>query len=150
MLDAFSRKIVGWTMANHLRANLVLDALDMAIGQRRPRAVIHRSDQGSQYTSLAFGKRCEEAGVRPSVGSVGDAYDNVMCESFFSTLKAELLARRRFRSHAKARMACFSYIEGWYNPHRRHSALGYVSPVTFERSRTPPARPTPEPAAIPC
>ena len=150
MLGAFSRKIVGWTMANHLRTDLVLDALDMAIGQRRPRAVIHHSDQGSQYTSLAFGKRCEEAGVRPSVGSVGDAYDNAMCESFFSTLEAELLARRRFRSHAEARMACFSYIEGWYNPNRRHSALGYVSPVAFERSRTPPAIPTPDPAAIPC
>ena len=112
VLDAFSRKIVGWTMANHLRTELVLDALDIAVGQRRPREVIHHSDQGSQYTSLAFGKRCQEAGVRPSVGSVGDAYDNAMCESFFSTLEAELLARRRFRNHAEARMACFSYIEG--------------------------------------
>lgn len=150
VLDAFSRKIVGWTMANHLRTELVLDALDMAIGQRRPRAVIHHSDQGSQYTSLAFGKRCKEAGVRPSVGSVGDAYDNAMCESFFSTLEAELLARRRFKSHAEARMACFSYIEGWYNPHRRHSALGYVSPVAFERSRTPSSTTIPAPASIPC
>ena len=151
VLDAFSRKVVGWTMANHLRTELVLDALDMAVGQRRPREVIHHSDQGSQYTSLAFGKRCEEAGIRPSVGSVGDAYDNAMCESFFSTLEAELLARRRFMSHAEAKMACFSYIEGWYNPHRRHSALGYVSPITFERGMTrSKVTATIAPAAIPC
>jgi putative transposase len=98
VLDAWSRKVVGWAMANHLRAGLVLDALDMAVGQRRPAGVIHHSDQGSQYTSLAFGKRCEEAGVRPSMGSVGDAYDNALCESFFATLECELLARRRFAS----------------------------------------------------
>ena len=99
-------------MANHLRAELVLDAMEMAIGQRRPSNVIHHSDQGSQYTSLAFGKRCREAGVRPSMGSVGDAYDNAMCESFFATLECELLDRRRFASQAEARMACFSFIEG--------------------------------------
>ena len=151
VLDAFSLKIVGWTMASHLRTELVLDALDLAVGQRRPRSVIHHSDQGSQYTSLAFGKRCEEAGVRPSVGSVGDAYDNAMCESFFSTLEAELLARRRFKSHAEARMACFSYIEGWYNPHRRHSALGYVSPIAFERDRARSQdAPITAPASLPC
>src|ERR1700731_4581978 len=97
VLDAWSRKIVGWAMANHLRAELVLDAMEMAVGQRRPKDVIHHSDQGSQYTSVAFGKRCGEAGVRPSMGSVGDAYDNAMAESFFSTLEAELLSRRRFR-----------------------------------------------------
>ena len=90
VLDAWSRKIVGWSMANHLRAELVLEALEMAIGQRRPNSVIHHSDQGSQYTSLAFGNRCREAGVRPSMGSVGDAYDNAMCESFFATLECEL------------------------------------------------------------
>jgi len=132
VLDVWSRKVVGWAMANHLRAELVLDALEMAVGQRRPRNVIHHSDQGSQYTSLAFGKRCGEAGVRPSMGSVGDAYDNAMCESFFSTLEAELLSRRRFASQAEARMACFSYIEGWYNPVRLHSGLGYRSPMTYE------------------
>src|SRR4029077_20917847 len=88
VLDAWSRKIVGWAMANHLRAELVLDAMEMAVGQRRPTDVIHHSDQGSQYTSVAFGKRCGEAGVRPSMGSVGDAYDNAMAESFFSTLEA--------------------------------------------------------------
>jgi putative transposase len=115
ILDAWSRKIVGWSMANHLRTELVLDALEMAIGQRRPGDVIHHSDQGSQYTSLAFGKRCREARVRPSMGSVGDAYDNAMCESFFATLECELLDRRRFASLAEAKMACFSFIEGWYN-----------------------------------
>jgi putative transposase len=119
-------------MAAHLRAELVVDALEMAIGQRRPGDVIHHSDQGSQYTSLAFGKRCKEAGVRPSMGSVGDAYDNAMCESFFATLECELLDRRRFASQAEARMTCFSFIEGWYNPVRLHSALGYRSPMAYE------------------
>lgn len=133
VLDAWSRKIVGWAMANHLRAELVLDALEMAVGQRRPRDVIHHSDQGSQYTSLAFGGRCREAGVRPSMGSVGDAYDNAMCESFFSTLECELLARRRFVSQAEAKIACFSYIEGFYNPVRLHSALGYLSPIAYQQ-----------------
>jgi putative transposase len=132
VLDAWSRKIVGWSMANHLRTELVLGALDMAIGQRRPANVIHHSDQGSQYTSLAFGRRCLEAGVRPSMGSVGDAYDNAMCESFFATLECELLERRRFASQAEAKMACFSFIEGWYNPVRLHSALGYRSPMAYE------------------
>ena len=132
VLDAWSRKIVGWAMANHLRAELVLDALEMAIGQRRPRGVILHSDQGSQYTSLAFGMRCKETGVRPSMGSVGDAYDNAMAESFFASLECELLDRRRFSSQAEARMACFSYIEGFYNPRRLHSALGYRSPISYE------------------
>ena len=93
----------------------------------------HHSDQGSQYTSLAFGKRCKEAGVRPSMGSVGDAYDNALCESFFATLECELLERRRFASQVEARMACFSFIEGFYNPTRRHSALGYRSPICYEQ-----------------
>ncbi len=134
VLDAFSRRIVGWSMADHLRTELVLDALEMAVGQRKPRDVIHHSDQGSQYTSLAFGSRCREAGVRPSMGSVGDAYDNAMAESFFSTLECELLARRRFHSRPEARMALFSYLEGFYNPVRRHSALGYRSPSSTNRS----------------
>ena len=90
-----------------------------------------------QYTSLAFGSRCRETGVRPSMGSVGDAFDNAMCESFFSTLEAELLARHRFQSQAEAEMACFGYIEGWYNPHRRHSGLGYLSPAAFEQRMMP-------------
>ena len=137
VLDAWSRKVVGWATANHLRAELVLDAPEMAIGQRRPRAVIHHSDRGSQYTSLAFGMRCAEAGVRPSMGSVGDAYDNAMAESFFSTLECELLGRRRFASQAETRMAIFSYLEGWYNSVRLHSALGYRSPMAFEKENAP-------------
>jgi len=135
VLDVWSRKVVGWATANHLRTELVLDALEMAVGQRRPRDVIHHSDQGSQYTSLAFGKRCREAGVRPSMGSVGDAYDNALCESFFATLECELLARRRFASHAEARMAVFSYLEAWYNPARLHSSLGYRSPMAYEEEQ---------------
>jgi len=110
VLDAWSRKVVGWSMANHLRTELVLDALEMAIGQRRPDGVIHHSDQGSQYTSLAFGKRCKEAGVRPSMGSVGDAYDNAMCESFFATLECELLERRRFASQARRRSPASPFL----------------------------------------
>jgi len=133
VLDAFSRKIVGWAMAEHLRTELVLAALNMALGQRRAKNVVHHSDHGTQYTSIAFGLRCKEAGVRPSMGTVGDAYDNAMCESFFATLECELLARRRFPTKAEARMAIFEFIEGWYNPTRRHSSLGRISPVEFER-----------------
>ena len=135
VLDAWSRRVVGWSMAGHLRTELVLEALDMAIWQRRPERVIHHSDQGSQYTSIAFGARCKQAGVRPSMGSVGDAYDNALCESFFATLECELLDRRRFRSRDEARLAVFEFIEGFYNRHRRHSALGYQSPVAFEAAR---------------
>jgi len=134
VLDAFSRRIVGWAMGNDLRAQLVLDAFNMALAQRKPVNVIHHSDQGSQYTSVAFGLRCKEAGVRPSMGSVGDAYDNAMCESFFATLECELLDRRKFQTKAEARMAVFQFIEGWYNPGRRHSALGYKSPINYEWS----------------
>jgi putative transposase len=119
-------------VATHLRSELVLDALEMAIRQRRPAGVIPHSDQGSQFTSVAFGKRCREAGVRPSMGSVGDCYDNALCESFFAILECELLDRRRFHSHEEARRAVFEFIEGWYNPHRRHSSLGYASPVRYE------------------
>jgi putative transposase len=140
VLEAWSRRVVGWAMATHLRTELVLDALNMAVTQRRPRCVIHHSDQGCQYTSLAFGRRCEEAGVRPSMGSVGDAYDNALCESFFATLECELLDRRRFATQVEARLAVFDFIEGWYNPHRRHSALAYLSPLAYER-RTPPPGP---------
>jgi putative transposase len=143
VLDAFSRRVIGWSMANHLRARLVLDALDMALCQRQPEGVIHHSDQGSQYTSIAFGNRCRQAGVQPSMGSVGDAYDNALCESFFATLECELLDRTRFRSHAEARMAVFEFIEAWYNPRRRHSSIGYMSPINYERNQLPPARPNP-------
>jgi putative transposase len=133
VLDACSRRIVGWSMATTLATSLVLDALEMALSTRCPNGVIHHSDQGSQYTSLEFGRRCREAGVRPSMGSVGDAYDNAMCESFFATLECELLARRRFKTQAEARMALFQFIEGFYNRRRRHSSIGYLSPVDYER-----------------
>jgi putative transposase len=133
VVDAWSRRVVGWSMATHLRTELVVAALEMALDQRRPQGVIHHSDQGTQYTSLAFGQRCQQAGVQPSMGSVGDCYDNALCESFFATLECELLDRRGFRTQAEARMAVFDFLEGWYNPHRRHSALGYLSPAEFER-----------------
>jgi putative transposase len=132
VLDVFSRRIVGWSMATTLHRQVVLDALNMALWQRRPKGVVHHSDQGSQYTSIEFGRRCREAGVRPSMGSVGDAYDNAMAESFFATLECELLDRRRFRTQAEARIAVFEFIEGFYNPRRRHSSLGYLSPTAFE------------------
>jgi putative transposase len=123
-------------MAGYLRTELVLGALDMALRQRRPREVVHHSDQGCQYTSVAFGKRCREAGVRPSMGSVGDCYDNALCKSFFATLECELLDRRSFRSHGEARRELFEFIEGWYNTHRRHSSLGHVAPLEYERMFT--------------
>ncbi len=133
VLDAFSRRIVGWAMATHLRTELVLDALNMALTQRRPDEVIHHSDQGSQYTSIAFGRRCRHYGVRPSMGSVGDCYDNAMAESFFATLECELLDRVKMRNPREAMQQVFSFIEGWYNPHRRHSSIGYLSPAEYER-----------------
>lgn len=139
VIDAWSRRVVGWAMATHLRTELVLDALAFAVQQRQPRNVIHHSDQGCQYTSIQFGLRCKEAGVRPSMGSVGDAYDNAMAESFFATLECELLDRRRFPSQAEARMAVFDFIEGWYNPRRRHSALEYQSPISYEKKHELPA-----------
>ena len=139
VLDVWSRRIVGWAMESHLRTELVLKALDMAAWRRKPSGVIHHSDQGTQYTALAFGRRCEELGVRPSMGSVGDAYDNAMAESFFATLECELIERRRFRTRAEATMAVFGYIEGWYNPRRRHSSLNYESPASFERKHGPAA-----------
>jgi putative transposase len=137
VLDVFSRQIVGWAMADHLRTELVLSALDMALWNRRPDpGVIHHSDHGCQYTSIAFGSRCEEAGVVPSLGSRGDCFDNAVTESFFATLECELLDRHVFRTHTQARTAIFDYLEGFYNTHRRHSALGYLSPAVFERQFT--------------
>ena len=133
VLDVFSRKVVGWAMANHLRTERVLAALNMALGPRRPQGVIHHSDKGAQYTSLALGKRCRETGVVTSTGSAGDCYDNAMAESFFATLECELLDRRSFQTQAEARRAIFEYLESWYNTRRLHSALGYLSPNEFER-----------------
>ena len=134
VLDVFSRRIVGWAMDSSLATELVVGALEMAIAQRRPEEVIHHSDQGSQYTSLAFGKRCRDAGIALSMGSVGDCYDNAMAESFFASLECELLDRTTFRNRAEAKTELFRWIEGWYNPHRRHSGIGHRSPINFERS----------------
>jgi putative transposase len=133
VLDVYSRKVVGWAFGEHMTADLVVAALNMALHTRKPGSVIHHSDQGSQYTSLAFGKRCQEMGVRPSMGTVGDAYDNAMAESFFASLECELIARRSWRTKAEARTAVFTWIEAWYNPRRRHSALAQMSPINFER-----------------
>jgi putative transposase len=132
VLDAWSRRVVGWAFATHLRVELVLAALQMAVRRRQPRGVIHHSDQGCQYSSVAFGNRCRQAGVRPSMGSVGDAYDNALCESFFATLECELIDRTRLRTPEEAETAVFEFIEGWYNLHRRHSALNYDSPMEYE------------------
>jgi putative transposase len=135
VLDVFSRRVVGWAMAEHLRTELVIDALDMAIWNRRPPpGLVHHSDQGCQYTSLAFGRRLRDSGIVASMGSVGDCFDNAVTESFFATLECELLDRHRFPTHTQARMAVFDYLEGFYNPRRRHSALGYLSPADYERS----------------
>jgi putative transposase len=135
VIDVWSRKVVGWSMANHLRTELVTAAFDMAVAQRQPVNVIFHSDHGTQYTSIAFGQRCRQAGVVPSMGSVGDAFDNALCESFFASLECELLDRHTMRTHAEARMAVFRYIEGWYNLHRRHSALDYQSPINYEKKQ---------------
>lgn len=132
VLDVWSRRIVGWSIGEDLKSALVIKALDMAQAQRKAKAVIHHSDQGCQYTSIAFGKRCTELGVRASMGTVGDAYDNAMAESFFATLEAELLDRRVFKSKADARTALFIFIEAWYNPRRRHGSIGYIAPARFE------------------
>jgi putative transposase len=138
VLDAFSRHVVGWSMAGHLRTELILDALDMAISVRQPgEGLIHHSDRGTQYTSIAFGRRCREAGIALSMGSTGDCFDNAMAESFFASLETELIDRTSFRTRADARLAVFDYIEAFYNTQRRHSALGYLSPAEFERRYRP-------------
>ena len=136
VLDTYSRKVVGWSMANCLKTELVLDALNMAIYTRRPSpGLIHHSDRGSQYTSVEFGGRLKEAGLLPSMGSVADAYDNSMAESFVSTLKRELIHRHSWPNRQTARTAIFEYIEGFYNTRRRHSALGHLSPSEYEEAR---------------
>ena len=124
---------LGWAFGVNMTADLVIAALNMALLTRKPESVIHHSDQGSQYTSVVFGKRCKEMGVRPSMGTVGDAYDNAMAESFFATLECELIDRRLWKTHTEARLAIFACIEVWYNPHRCHSRLGQISPINFER-----------------
>lgn len=134
VVDVFTRQVVGWAMANNLQTQLVLDALDMALWRRHPSApLIHHSDQGTQYTSLAYGRRVRQAAIAPSMGSRGDAYDNALAESFFATLETELLDRELFLTRTAARMAAFDFIKAWYNPWRHHSSLGHVSPAEFER-----------------
>ncbi len=135
LLDAHSRRVVGWSMASHLKTELVIDALEMAVWRRKPSAgLIHHTDRGSQYTALSFGKRLEEVGIVPSMGRTGTALDNAMAESFVSTLKVELVDRHRFPTREAARVAIFEYIEGFYNRVRRHSSLGYESPQAYETS----------------
>jgi transposase InsO family protein len=132
ILDACSRKVVRWSMANHLKAELVTDALEMALWRRNPPSgVIHHSDRGTQYTALSFGERLKEAGIFPSMGRAGSALDNAMAESFVSTLKAEM-GTGSFDTRETARTAIFDYIEGFYNPSRRHSSIGYMSPSDYE------------------
>ena len=133
ILDVWSRRVVGWALEDHMRTELVLQALESAVQWRNPGHVIHHSDQGTQYTSIDFQTRCFELGIRVSMGSVGDCYDNAMAESFNATLERELLSRGRFESKDEANAAIFEFIESWYNVHRRHSALGYLSPATFEK-----------------
>jgi putative transposase len=134
VLDVFSRRVVGWAMAPHLRAELVVGALEMAVWKRQPGAgVIHHSDHGCQYTSLLFGEHCQAVGIQCSMGTVGDCYDNAMAERCFATLECELLARQPFPTHLAARTALFDYLEVFYNRQRRHSALGYLSPDDYER-----------------
>jgi putative transposase len=133
VIDVYSRKVVGWAFGERMTADLVVLALNMALMTRKPQSVIHHSDQGSQYTSIAFGNRCKEMGVRPSMGTVGDAYDNAMAESFFASLECELIARRSWKTKTEARLAVFTWIESRYNPVRRHSGLNYLSPNNFER-----------------
>jgi len=134
VIDLCSRRVVGWSMEAHCKTALVLDALDQAVETRQPRKVVHHSDRGSQYTSIAFGKRCREAGVLRSMGRTGSCYDNALCESFFATLKTEWTHRLRYRTRQQARLSVFTFIESWYNYRRLHSALDHQTPAAFEQN----------------
>ncbi len=136
ILDIYSRRVVGWSMATHLRTELVVDALEMALWRRNPEVgLVHHTDRGVQYTALSFGKKLEEAGIAASMGRVGSALDNAISESFVASLKSELLHEgHRFVSREAARTAVFDYIEGFYNRVRRHSSLGYLSPAEYEQA----------------
>ena len=141
VLDVFARRVVGWSIADHLRSELVIDALDMARWRRRPaegQTIVH-SDHGTQYTSWAFGHRLRTAGLLGSMGSIGDCFDNSMVESFFGSLQLELLDRQPWPTRQDLANAIFEWIEAWYNPRRRHSALGNLSPIDYERHHTPAA-----------
>jgi putative transposase len=134
VVDAWSRRVVGWSIADHIRSELVVDAVQMAVWRRRPptgQTVAH-SDHGSQYTSWAFGKRLRAAGLLGSMGSIGDAYDNAMCESFFHTLQLELLDQHHWHTRRQLALALFEWIETWYNQSRRHSSIHMLSPVDYE------------------
>ena len=132
VLDAWSRRVVGWAMGTTLKSDLVLDALNMALEQR-PNGVIHHSDQGSQYTSIAFGLRCGEMGVRPSMGSVGDAYDNALAETTIGLFKTEVIARRGpWRTLTQVEAALAEWVD-WYNHRRLHEACGDIPPVEYEQ-----------------
>jgi putative transposase len=138
--DLYSRRIVGWSMTDHMRAELVVDALKMAVARRQPEAgLIHHSDQGSQYVSLAFGQAAREAGIARSMGSRGDCWDNAVAESFFATLKKELVNRRSWPTRAELRSAVFDYVEIFYNATRRHSTLAMLSPSEYEMIRPRPS-----------
>ncbi|MEA2001860.1 MAG: IS3 family transposase [Actinomycetota bacterium] len=142
VIDAWSRRVVGWSIADHLRAELVCDALDMAIWRRRPKpdaGLVHHADHGTQYTSWAFGQRLRNAGLLGSMGTVGDALDNAMAESFFGTLQLELLDRHHWETRRQLAQAIFEYIEAFYNPERRHSSINYMSPIDYETSHNRPA-----------
>ena len=138
IVDAWSRLVVGWSMADHLRTELVIAALDAAVGGRRPRpGLVHHSDRGTQYTSFVFGSRLSEVGIASSMGAPGTAYDNALAESFFASLETELIDRSAWATHAEARLAVFDWIERFYNRTRRHSSLGNLSPTEFERRYRP-------------
>ncbi len=135
VLDVYSRKVVGWSMASNLHTELVVDALEMAVWRRKPAAgLVHHSDRGTQYTALSFGKKLEEVDIVPSMGRAGSALDNAISESFVSTLKCELVHRRRFPTREAARSAVFEYLEAFYNRRRLHSSLGYMSPESYEET----------------
>jgi putative transposase len=145
VIDCFSRKVVGWSMRPDMQAELVVDALEMAIERRQPAGeLVHHSDQGSQYVALIFGQKLRKAGIAQSIGSKGDCYDNAVCESFHATLEKELLRGRSFKTRQDAKTAIFDWIEVWYNPARRHSRLGYRSPNHYERAHHQVSAETPD------
>jgi putative transposase len=144
VLDAYSRRVVGWSIADHLRTELVVDALEMACLRRRPHSghgghgghgTVFHSDHGSQYTSWAFGQRLRRAGLLGSMGSIGDCFDNALAESFFSSMQIELLDRKKWSTRQELANAIFEWIEAFYNPVRRHSSLDYLSPIDYERNQ---------------
>ena len=141
ILDVHSRRIVGWAMESHLRTELVVDALRMAVWRRKPApGLVHHSEKGAHYTALSFSERLKEVGITPSMGRTGSALDNAMAESFVSTLKAEVVNRLEFPSRQAAKTAIFEYLETFYNTRRLHSSLGYRSPAEFEEDRMEEAR----------